>query len=99
MILSRDNFKGKIDIGVVNWIGEIFVVRPQYEVKEFHITLEDISGFKNCRIGMQLTRERIKLLDKSFIGKRVEVWYFINGVVDKNNKIHNVLNCVDVKLL
>ena len=48
---------------------------------------------------MQLSRERVNVLDESFIGKKVEVWYFINGVVDKNSKIHNVLNCVDVKLL
>ena len=99
MIWSRDTFKGKIDIGVVDWVGEVFTVRPQYEVREFHITLDDISGFKNCRIGMQLSMERVKVLDESLIGKKVEVWYFINGVVDKNSKIHNVLNCVDVKLL
>ena len=99
MIWSRDTFKGKIDIGVVDWVGEVFTVRPQYEVREFHITLDDISGFKNCRIGMQLSRERVNVLDESFIGKKVEVWYFINGEEKKNSKIHNVLNCVDVKLL
>ena len=37
MIWSRDTFKGKIDIGVVDWVGEVFTVRPQYEVRELHI--------------------------------------------------------------
>lgn len=95
----RNNFKGKIDVGVIDFVGDVFIVRPQFDVREFHITLNDMDGLINSSICMQLTRERVNLLSRSDVGKKVEVWYFINGIVDSKGRKHNVLNCTKLIIL
>jgi hypothetical protein len=96
---AKLTFKGKIETGVICQVGDVFQVRAGYDVREFNIALDGLGDAKNNIVRMQLTRDKINLLTKSHLGKKAEVWYFINGVVDKNDRIHNVINCVRLFIL
>lgn len=95
----RSTFKGRIDIGVIHNVGDVFMVRPLYPVREFFVVIDGTEDFGNAVIKMQFTRDRVNMLDKSHVGKKVELWYHINGIIDKTGRVHNVLNCVNAVIL
>lgn len=61
--------------------------------------MEGAEDAKNNQLEMQLDRKKCDLIDKSFVGKKVNVEFFLNGMESSTKKRHVFISCVNVRVL